>query len=199
MAPNLWRHDFILVNKFEYGLRFPFSNFWIWKFRNPRRGEIIVFRSRIENDKFFVKRVLATTGDTVEADLDGRLLVNGLVLTQPCEEKSLRIYQDWIAQQPFKNVDHFNCYQESHNENLWTVVYENGRMRFEQGKKKLNFNESWVQGDNRDNSVDSRNWGSINNQDILGKVERVAFHYDFENSAKNDFLARFFVKIGVKN
>src|SRR3989338_1961782 len=69
MIPNLLIGDHLFVNKFTYGIRFPFSHKWIYRFRNPERGESIIFIFPEDPSKDFIKRVIGLPGD--------RLLISG--------------------------------------------------------------------------------------------------------------------------
>jgi signal peptidase I len=66
MEPTLLVGDYLLVNKFIYGYKFPLINKRVLSFKKPERGDIVVFKYPVDPDKDFIKRVVAIEGDTVE-------------------------------------------------------------------------------------------------------------------------------------
>lgn len=66
MIPALLVHDHIIVAKYPFGLRVPFTNRWIWKWAAPKNGEVVVFRSVDDPSRFLVKRVTGVPGETIE-------------------------------------------------------------------------------------------------------------------------------------
>jgi signal peptidase I len=76
MIPTLQIGDFILVNKFTYGIRFPVINKKIIEVGEPQRGDVVVFRYPVDESVDYIKRVVGVPGDTVQY-LDKRLTVNG--------------------------------------------------------------------------------------------------------------------------
>ncbi len=75
MQPTLWIHDFILVNKFEYGLRLPVTKTKITDGSKPKRGDVVVFRAPHEPEKDYIKRLIALPGDTVYYTPEQRVLI----------------------------------------------------------------------------------------------------------------------------
>ncbi|NJM10246.1 MAG: signal peptidase I [Bdellovibrionaceae bacterium] len=73
MIPTLLIHDHILVSKFSYGVRIPFTKKWLFKSSDPKRGDIVVFRSVEDNGYFMIKRVVGLPGDKIEVDSEGYL------------------------------------------------------------------------------------------------------------------------------
>ncbi len=89
MRPTLLEGDIILVNKFIYGVRVPFTNFVLPKLRQPARGDVVVFVYPEDPKKDFIKRMVATPGETVEIR-NGTIYINDKPLTDP--EFSQRYY-----------------------------------------------------------------------------------------------------------
>ena len=75
MLPSLLIHDHIFVNKLAYGIRAPFSENWLTKFREPTRGEVIVFKYPKDMSTFFIKRIVGIPGDKVKFE-NGILYIN---------------------------------------------------------------------------------------------------------------------------
>src|ERR1700733_10665233 len=75
MIPTLLIHDHILVSKSAFGVRLPFTKWWVLDFGNPKRGDIVVFKS-VEGNYFMIKRVIGVPGDKIEMQEDGMVKVN---------------------------------------------------------------------------------------------------------------------------
>ena len=91
MVPTFKPGDRIFVNKFIYGAKVPFTGIRFPRLREPERGDIIVFRSPVEPDKFLVKRLVAKSGDTVEIR-NHHIWINGKPLEAPLILKSITYY-----------------------------------------------------------------------------------------------------------
>ncbi len=138
MEDTLAIGDHILVNKFLYGTKIPFTNTRILKLRDPRRGDVVVFEYPEDPSKDFIKRVVGTPGDEVEVR-DKKVYVNG---------------------KPYENP------HEVHKENDLVPREQNPRDSF--GPVKVPENSLFVMGDNRDRSYDSRFWGYVKFEKIKG-------------------------------
>ena len=82
MLPSLLIHDHIFVNKLVYGIRAPFSENWLVKFNEPKRGEVIVFKYPKDMSTFFIKRVVGLPGEHLKV-INGRAWINGKPLKEP--------------------------------------------------------------------------------------------------------------------
>ena len=83
MIPSLLIYDHIIVNKFTYGLRIPFTSHWIWqRHPHPQRGDVVVFRpvDTTNKMKFMIKRVIGVAGDEIYIDENKQLWINGQAL-----------------------------------------------------------------------------------------------------------------------
>ncbi len=149
MIPTLWVHDHIFVNKLAYGIHVPMSKTWIFKWGSPARNEIVVFRYPENPEVFYVKRVVAVGGDTIEIR-SGEIWVNGEAILQETLETDDEGFE--IFQEPGRRVRYLN-HQESNFAS--TLVPEN---------------EFFVIGDNRDQSNDSRYWGSVPVENVIGRA-----------------------------
>ena len=176
MLPTLHIGDFILVNKYEYGLRLPVANKKIVTLGSPKRGDVIVFRYPVDPSYDYIKRVVGIPGDVVEYT-DKRLFVNGkeMVRTDPV---------DWVAPDTMRtltktteNLDgvlHETAVDDSRGPGLYGRPYpaalrvcsyrENGFTC------RVPADSYFVMGDNRDNSEDSRYWGIVPDENLVGRA-----------------------------
>ena len=138
MEDTLAIGDHILVSKFIYGTKIPFTSTRLLKIRDPRRGDVIVFEYPEDPSKDFIKRVIGTPGDEVQV-INKKVFVNG---------------------KPYENP------HEVHKENEIIPKEQNQRDNF--GPVKVPENSYFVMGDNRDRSYDSRFWGFVTNDKIKG-------------------------------
>lgn len=156
MKPTLEIHDFILVNRFAYGVRVPISNKVLIPVADPEQGDVIVFKPPHDPDKNFIKRVVAVPGDLVQYDYARKILrVNGEVVNKEFIEKT----SDDVAS--------YNLYNEAlpGREHL---IYTNQGRALRSPYEWLPIagvvvpeGKYFVMGDNRDNSQDARYWEGI--------------------------------------
>lgn len=138
MEDTLAIGDHILVSKFIYGTKIPFTDGRLLKIRDPQRGDVIVFEYPEDPSKDFIKRVIGLPGDEIQVVMK-TVYVNG---------------------KPFKIP------QEVHKENEVIPAAQNPRDNF--GPFKVPAGSYFVMGDNRDRSYDSRFWGVVRNERIKG-------------------------------
>jgi signal peptidase I len=180
MLPSLVIHDHIFVNKAVYGVRIPFSEKWLLKFTDPKRGEVIVFKYPVDKDIFFIKRIVGLPGDKVLYE-NGKLYINDQLI----ENAPITAGGDWddVTDTDFKRED-------VQNPNFMTDAKANYQPILEKLgehphdillRKDDGFGRSegpwivpqgnlFVMGDNRDNSHDSRRWGFLPEENILGRA-----------------------------
>ena len=151
MKPTLQIGDHILVNKFTYGVKLPFTQFTLIPGGTPDHGDIIVFVYPVEPDKDFIKRVIGVPGDEVEIR-DKQVYINGELLeTEP--------YVKYTEERVFPGD-------------------VNPRDNF--GPVTIGENDYFVLGDNRDNSYDSRFWGFVEKRDVKGRAFIIYWSWDSE-------------------
>jgi signal peptidase I len=148
MEPTLLVGDYLLVNKFIYGIKIPFTELKLYPFKNPKRGDIVVFIYPKDRSKDFIKRVIGTEGEKVEIIRD-KIYINDHLIGDPWGHYSEK--NDWLKQLQLM-------------ERFGPVVVP---------KESL-----FVLGDNRDNSQDSRFWGFVNVNAVKGKALVIYFSWD---------------------
>lgn len=173
MIPSLLIHDHILVLKAAYGIRVPFTQFYIYEYNQPKRGDVVVFRSVEKDDMIMIKRVAGMPGDTVEISEEGFLKING-------EKVKVDLYPDPQANQsPFYKVSeidvdgpfsHFSMYRQELGEHDHRILLRKDEYRMATGKFEVPQDHYFMMGDNRDNSRDSRYWGPLPKNQLLGKA-----------------------------
>lgn len=172
MVPTLEIGDHILVSKFKYGLRIPFTDVEVLALGEPVRGDVIVFRYPPNPELDYIKRIVGVSGDRIELR-DNTVYVNG--------EKATRTYVD-----EYRFVDD-RCTAEDarlYKEDLLGVQHSvltspGSRVGLANyGPTTVPDGSYFVMGDNRDNSADSRVWGIVPRDHIKGKAVLVWLSYD---------------------
>jgi len=160
MKPTLDVGDFILVNKFSYGIRLPVIDKKFIEIGDPQRGDVMVFRYPSDPNVNYIKRVVGLPGDVIRYTSDKRLFVNGesvaekLIGSEPNTLGSAELYQEKLGAVEHEIRKEMSRYR-SPPDNQWTVPA----------------GHYFMMGDNRDNSNDSRYWDDPNiPKDLLGMV-----------------------------
>jgi signal peptidase I len=187
MVPSLLVGDFILVNKFTYGIRIPVINKKIVDVNLPKRGEVMVFRYPVDPSKDYIKRVVGTPGDTIEYR-NKRLTVNGVAV--PTEKTG--VYTDVDERM---RMEQFDAFSEKLGDKPHALVVRPvqpslnlGGVKQFPGKNNCAYNEEglsckvpaghyFMMGDSRDNSEDSRYWGFVPEENIVGKAVLVWMNF----------------------
>ena len=157
MKPTLLIGDHILVNKFIYGIKIPFTDRYILKITKPKRGDVVVFKWPRDERKDFIKRVIGIEGDKIEIK-DDILYVN--------DEK---IKTEYIGKYRDENITMANKYMELLGKSNHYILDE--YMKHENYRPVIiPENSIFVMGDNRDNSHDSRYWRFVSLNKLKGKA-----------------------------
>ena len=171
MEPTLLVGDRIFVNKLAYGLRVPFTMQYVTRWDEPMHGEIVVFHHP-ENDKRMVKRIIGVPGDRVSMT-QGRLMVNGVEMPTELLDESASPSVDLSDPPPHRFVT------ETLGDRKHATMYLPWRARSRSFEDRVVPEDHFmVLGDNRDNSRDSRSWGFVHKDRIVGRVVGVAFSLD---------------------
>mgnify|MGYP000386321181 FL=1 len=176
MLPTLHIGDFILVNKFDYGIRLPVTNTKIIPVGSPERGDVVVFKYPMDTQVDYIKRVVGLPGDTVEYR-DKVLYVNGVEQKQTgsrdfVDDSTMITLEERDEQ--LGEVNHLIA--RDARRPSWVPLQ--GILRKE---KSCDYNERgfvctvpeghyFMMGDNRDNSEDSRYWGFVPDEDLVGRA-----------------------------
>lgn len=187
MIPTLQVGDFILVNKFNYGIRLPVINQKIISLNNPQRGDVMVFRYPENPSINYIKRVIAVSGDAVEYK-DKQLYINGEL-----QEKTL--IGDYNYTKTSFNFVHAEEYQTKLADTQYHILNEPERPTlslagvvnfpgseyceydYDRVKCKVPENSYFMLGDNRDDSRDSRYWGFVPDSYVVGKAFLIWFNW----------------------
>jgi signal peptidase I len=162
MLPTLEVGDYIVVNKYAYGLRLPVLGTEIMPVGKPQRGDVMVFKYPENPRQNYIKRVIGLPGDTVRI-ADGRVYVNGAELARTPAEFS---GENWEL-----------YYREKNGAAEHLIRHEEGRESSSpQGEWTVPPASYFMMGDNRDNSRDSRYWGFVPDRFIVGKASYVWMH-----------------------
>ncbi len=148
MIPTLLIGDHILVNKFIYGTKIPFSDKRVLSLRMPERGDVVVFKYPEDPSKDFIKRVVGVGGDVVE-EKNKVIFVNGKRMSEPFAQHT----DSSVRTGTLEPRDNFGPY-----------LVPRGKL--------------FVMGDNRDQSYDSRYWGYVDLKELKGKAFIIYWSWD---------------------
>jgi signal peptidase I len=178
MMPTLLTGDLILVNKFVYGLRLPVINTKITDGTPPARGDVMVFRYPPKPSMDYIKRVVGVPGDEVSY-LNKKLTING----QPVPKEEVPDFFDEETMRYLKQYrenlggkEHLLLNDDTRRAGLSEAEImpfpnqDNCRYSVEGVVCKVPPGQYFMMGDNRDNSLDSRYWGFVPDQNIVGKA-----------------------------
>jgi len=148
MEPTLLVGDYLLANRLSYVVKVPFTDVVLFRLGEPKRGDIAIFRYPLDPSKDYVKRIIAKAGDTVEIR-DKVLYVNGVKVDEGYAHFTDRAILPG-SRVPRDNLDPVKVPRDCY----------------------------FAMGDNRDNSSDSRFWGFLKADDLVGKAEIIYFSLD---------------------
>jgi len=171
MKPTILEGDRVFVNKLAYDLKMPFTTWHMAEWSNPRRGDIVVFYSPKDGTRL-IKRVIGLPGDTLELLQDGLILNGHAVEYKPIAEGSLRDVP------PGDRASHVFAAEQLpgqvHAVAAWPAVP--AKRNF--GPCRVPEGHYFMMGDNRDDSFDSRFFGFVERNRIVGRATAVALSFD---------------------
>ncbi len=177
MMPTLLVGDFILVNKYTYGIRLPVLNRKIIELNEPQRGDVIVFRFPQDPSVDYIKRVVGVPGDRV-GYRDKVLYING----EPMAQTAVGIYSGVGAGARetgvMEAVENLNGVEHSVLVNPLAPNFAPGCNVLWRGDITVPPGHFFVMGDNRDNSNDSRCWGLVPEANLVGKAFGIWMSWD---------------------
>jgi signal peptidase I len=182
MIPTMLIGDFIVVNKYAYGVRLPVLNKTIIPVGSPKRGDVVIFKRPMRNGTIqdehtgqtFVKRCVGIPGDTIEWR-GNELSVNGQLVAK----QSVGPYTG-----EFASVQ--NIGTQLFKEDLTGAEHQVLNLPFStlDGSWTVPTGQYFMVGDNRGNSSDSRDWGFVPEENLMGRASFVWFHWDWDRPGK---------------
>lgn len=177
LEPTVLPGDFLAVNQFAYGLRLPIIHKKILNIGEPHRGDIAVFRYPIEPKIDFVKRVIGIPGDHITYS-NKTLYINGKEMNQSYIGTAVDIENGDTVKNYYENLFgkvHEIYIEPGINDNMTAQFLQNGQIYTD---VKVPEGHYFVMGDNRDNSADSRFWGLVAEEYLVGKAFMIWFSWD---------------------
>ncbi|WAI12015.1 MAG: signal peptidase I [Buchnera aphidicola (Macrosiphum albifrons)] len=207
MMPTLLVGDFILVEKFSYGIKEPITHKTLIKTSKPKRGDIVVFKNPKDHNTDYIKRIIGLPGDKIKYDFNSKHMhiCANYLNKKKCPEELLinysnpkssnfiqKIYffnkENTIEEKKIYNSLYFNIVEENlnnvkHNILLLDEMKNSKKDYFQQeNMPKLTWivpkGEYFMMGDNRDNSLDSRYWGFVPEKNLVGKAIKIWMSFD---------------------
>jgi signal peptidase I len=195
MMPTLLDGDFIIVNKYAYGLRLPVLNRRFIAIGEPQRGDVVVFRYPLDPSTNYIKRLVGLPGDRVEVR-DNRISINGRPVPFALETHkyddgcyvNLSIARERLGDHEHEAIfcpvalDRAPLLSSCNRSGLRGYVCGDedapGFLRTAPWSGEVPPGHYLMMGDNRDNSEDGRSWGFVPEENLVGKASRIWFNWD---------------------
>jgi signal peptidase I len=165
MVPTLEVGDYILVNKYTYGLRLPVLRDKVVSINSPERGDVMVFFPPHQNKTYYIKRVIGVPGDLIEYR-DKHLWVN-----------SEQVPREWLDSGSGDSKRTRKGSETVGDDAPYLMQIDNLRPARD-FSVRVKPGHYFMMGDNRDNSSDSRVWGQVPERDIVGKAVAIWMHWE---------------------
>lgn len=189
MLPTLENGDFILVNKFSYGIRLPIIDKKIVGSGVPKRGDVVVFRYPLEPSVDYIKRVIGLPGENIVYTPDKKVYVDGELLVQENDEViNESVYKRRMIE---KKGDKQNVILIDDRIPISQTVDESKRVPEtspDASKYCQGWNTCWswdvpaghylMMGDNRDGSSDGRRWGFVPDENLVGRADLILMNFN---------------------
>lgn len=170
MMPTLLIGDFILVNKFTYGVRLPVLNTKIITVGSPRRGDIVVFRFPKDPTVDYIKRVVGLPGDRI-GYYNKQIYIND----KPVKQTPLGQY---VGGSQGATMEGESLLSEELDDVTHDILARTGEPSAREGEFVVPAGQYFVMGDNRDNSNDSRFWGAVPEANLVGRAFFIWMSWD---------------------
>jgi len=174
MKPTILEGDRVYVNKLAYDLKVPFTTLHIAEWSNPKRGEIVVFYSPY-NGQRLVKRAIGLPGDTLELRNEVLILNGHPVQYVPIAEELLRDVS------PEDRASHIFATEQLPGQHHSVAAWPQVKAIRDFGPLKVPEGQYFMMGDNRDDSFDSRYWGTVDRKKIVGRATAVVLSLNKKN------------------
>lgn len=192
MMPTLLVGDFILVNKYSYGLRLPVWHTRLTEGSRPKRGDVVVFRYPKDESQDYIKRVIGLPGDHISY-YNRRLSING----KPLKITSDHYYRglgDRNQMAAVSGCDRSNAqcevFIEENDAASYTIMTNPSSTYTVNGEIFVPEGHYFVMGDNRDHSNDSRIWGFVPEANLVGKAVMIWMHWDWRSNGNGLDISR---------
>ena len=175
MIPTLKVGDFILVNKFSYGIRLPVIDLKIINVGKPERGDVVVFRYPKNPSIDYIKRVIGLPGDKITYQgknvyVNGKRMVSTMV----------GAYIETKDGMPIPGANKLS--EDFGNDVVHEILIDSTQPSFRgEGEWLVPENNYFVMGDNRDNSNDSRFWGTVPEENLVGNAFMIWMNWNFDD------------------
>lgn len=176
MLPTLQNGDFILVNKFQYGVRIPILNKKLIPLQDPKAGDVLVFRYPVDPSIDYIKRVVGVPGDTIRYEGKQLYVNNKRVDLTPSGqyfEPDRNAYVSQFTEQLGQD-SHQILLNTQQNQDYMAITrfphLENCEYTRQAVECTVPQGYYFVMGDNRDNSLDSRYWGFVPDENVVGRA-----------------------------
>jgi signal peptidase I len=170
MYPTLEIGDFIVVNKFAYGVKLPVTQTKILPVGEPERGDVVVFKYPKDPDVDYIKRVIGLPGDEI-AYYGKTLYING----NPVKQKLLGEYEGTASG---KVMDGASLLEEFLEEHSHDILLDPEKSSQDMNTVVVPEGHYFMMGDNRDHSNDSRFWGFVPEKNLKGKAFAIWMNWD---------------------
>lgn len=194
MYPQLTNGDVIVVSKSSYGIKFPMTNINIIKTGEPKRGDVAVFQFPLDTNTNFIKRVVGLPGDTIIWKGDD-MFINGekvhrerAIFTSEIDFQGVRYSWETLGDVNYKIRRLTNDDSSEFDRTSAFVQYRTDQLMQAKGVKpeqykgylELHIPKGYyfMMGDNRDQSQDSRTWGLVDQNYLVGRAKFIAVHFN---------------------